>query len=109
MDEHTLETPPEMTADPIFAAFETQGFDLELNLRGLTREAAEARLAQMLQEPQRGLRVAVLLDPPSGDGAESLFQPVGRKLLAAMRAQQLRSCRPYSPEEPGIGFVFEFA
>jgi len=109
MHEHDHDSTSPKDADRVLAALGEHGFDLALDLCGLSDEEARDKLEQVLGEPQRGLRVAVKLDPPAGNGAESLFQPVGRRLLEAMRARIVQDCRPFSPEEHGIGFVFTFA
>jgi len=70
--------------------------DADLDLRGLTVEEALAQVAGLLAAPRdsgpRSYRL--LFDPPSGDGRETLFQPLGRQLLAARRAGTLGSCLP---------------
>ena len=109
MKEHEKKTTPVGDAGSVLSSLGDHGFDLELNLCGLAWPDAEVELERLLSEPQRGLRVGVRLDPPAGDGAESLFQPVGRRLLAAMKSHCIRECRPFAPETAAIGFVFTFA
>lgn len=109
MKEHETDAAPAGDATHVLSSLGDHGFDLELNLCGLAWPEAESALERLLGEPQRGLRVGVRIDPPDGGGAESLFQPVGRRLLAAMKTQRIRECRPFAPEVQGIGFVFTFA
>lgn len=78
-----------------------------LDLRGLSLEAAEAELKFLLAAPRRtGLRVAILFDPARPGGGETLFQPIGRRLVAARRAGLIRDARPIQPGEVA-GFLIE--
>lgn len=78
--------------------------EYELDLTGLDLAHAGASIQRMLERsrfrPPR--TVAVRLDPPPAGGGETLFGPVGRMLVDAMRGGRLTRCRPLS--EPGTGF-----
>ncbi len=72
--------------------------DLELDLRGLDREAALRQVETLLQAGTdvAGKRVYIRFDPAQGDGRETLFLPLGRRLLVARKAGQLTGCLPAS-------------
>ena len=79
-----------------------------LDLRGLGPDAAEAAVEAMLaQAPghpsSAPTTVAVRLDPPGEGGGETLFQPVGRRLLAARREGVIAHLYTL-PAEDGLGF-----
>lgn len=78
-----------------------------LDLRGRTWPSAQRALQALLSTPRPGARVAIQIDPPKGDGVQSLFQPVGKRLRDAVRAGKLESCRPLAPEQ-GLGFQLVF-
>lgn len=83
--------------------------EYELDLRGLDLPHARASVARMLERsrfrPPRS--VAVRIDAPAADGGETLFQPIGRMLVEALRAGRLTRCRPLP--EPGTGFWIRLA
>lgn len=70
--------------------------DVELNLSGLTEAQALEQIEALLREGPGGKvrRVHIHFDPPQGDGRETLFLPVGRRLLSARKAGRLASCLP---------------
>lgn len=80
--------------------------DIELDLRGLTEEQALQRVEALLQSGMgvEGRRVHIRFDPPRGDGSETLFLPIGRRLLSARKAGQLKSCLP-SAEGDGYHII----
>ncbi|HMV66269.1 MAG TPA: hypothetical protein PKA64_05425 [Myxococcota bacterium] len=61
--------------------------DDTLDLRGLALDASLAALDAVFERPDRSLRV--LIDPPRGDGAVTLFAPLARRLLALRRTRTL--------------------
>lgn len=84
--------------------------DYELDLRGATPVLAERSIARMLERSRfrRPRLILVSIDPPSPGGGETLFQPVGRQLLAARRAGLLSLCRALDPSaNTGVGFCIE--
>lgn len=79
-----------------------------LDLR-LSHEAQAIASLDALVERSRfstGQRVAILLAPPPEGGGETLFQPVGRHLLAAKRRGLIGRLHPL-PAEDGLGFYAE--
>ena len=78
--------------------------ETELDLRGLPASEAMSQVEALLQatEADRPASVLIRFDPARGDGRETLFLPLGRRLLAARKAGQLRSCLP-TPQ--GDGYV----
>lgn len=68
--------------------------EMELDLRGLPADEAMQRVEALLQEQAPPARVLIRFDPATGDGRETLFLPLGRRLLAARKAGQLHSCLP---------------
>lgn len=77
--------------------------DAELDLGGEDVDSALARLDELLAAPRGNAHsYCIRFDPPAGDGRETLFQPVGRHLLAARRAGRIASCLPLSD---GTGYV----
>lgn len=82
--------------------------EAELDLRGLAREEALARVAELLDQrgPSAPRSYRLLFDPARGDGSETLFQPLGRLLLQARRDGRLKSCLPL-PD--GAGYYIALA
>lgn len=84
--------------------------EYELDLRGLDWLHAEASLERMLERsrfrPPRS--VLVLIDPATEGGGETLFQPVGRYLLAARRKGLLTRLSPL-PADKGAGYYMVMA
>ena len=81
--------------------------EYELNLCGLDRLHAEASVERMLERSRfRPLRsVIVRIDKASATSGETLFQPLGRQLVAAMKAKIVSRCRPLP--EGSAGFWVE--
>ncbi|MEK9673733.1 MAG: hypothetical protein VW268_14720 [Rhodospirillaceae bacterium] len=79
--------------------------EYELDLCGLDRAHAEESVRQMLEKSRfRAPRsVIVRLDPPGPDTGETLFQPIGRQLLAARKKGVLEKLSPLPPHA-GSGF-----
>lgn len=82
--------------------------EAELDLRGLDTDSALARVEQLLAgaDPARPRSYRLIFDPARGDGTETLFQPLGRRLLQARRDGQLKSCLPLSD---GAGYFIALA
>ena len=68
--------------------------DETINLHGLSPEEALSQLTHLIAATPGGRRILLRFSPASGDGGETLFQPLGRALLAARRAGRLSSCLP---------------
>lgn len=81
--------------------------EYELDLCGLDRLHAEASIDRMLERsrfrPARS--VIVRIDKASATSGETLFQPIGRKLVEAMKAKLVSRCRPLP--EGSAGFWVE--
>jgi hypothetical protein len=82
--------------------------DTTLDLRGMPRQAALEQLEQLLTAgPSAATGTChIRFDPAAGDGRETLFQPVGRRLLQARRDGVLANCLPLSD---GAGYFISFA
>jgi len=83
--------------------------DYELDLTGVDAEHARAAIERMLERQRfrEGPRsVVIRLDPAGPDSGETLFQPVGRQLVAAMKRGLVSRCSPLAPKE-GAGFTIE--
>jgi hypothetical protein len=50
--------------------------------------------------------VVIRLDPAGPDSGETLFQPVGRQLVTAMKRGLVSRCSPLAPKD-GAGFTVE--
>jgi len=84
--------------------------DEVVDLRGLKAGQAMAELERALAFPRRaGTRVAVLIEPARPGGGETLFQPLGRRIVAARRQGLVIAARPIPPGEEAGGFVIEMA
>jgi len=79
----------------------------ELDLCGLDRPHAEASVERMLERsrfrPPRA--VIVRMDKASATSGETLFQPIRRQLVAAMKVKIVSRCRPLP--EGSAGFWVE--
>jgi hypothetical protein len=81
-----------------------------LDLRGVSKRKAEASLNDMLERSRFSApkTVAILIDPPLKPGKQTLFQPVGRKLLAAKKSGWIDRLTPL-PAQDGLGFYVALA
>ncbi len=79
--------------------------EAELDLRGLARDAALAKLVRLLDDrvAPGPRRYAVRIDPPVAGGGETLFLPVGRFLLEARRTGRITRFAPLA-EPAGGGY-----
>jgi len=86
----------------------TPDAEAELDLRGLARDAALAKLRLLVDERAAPgpKRYAVRIDPPVPGKGETLFLPVGRYLLDAKRAGRIFAFAPLS-EPPGGGYFVD--
>jgi len=78
--------------------------EYELDLRGLDRLHAEASVERMLERsrfrPPRSVNIRI--DKASPTSGETLFQPIGRQLVEAMKAGLILRCNPL----PDVGGGF---
>lgn len=73
----------------------TADTDSMLDLRGLAQDEAMQRVESVLAGPgQDGNSYLIRFDPAAPGGSETLFLPLGRRLLAARRAGRLTRCMP---------------
>jgi hypothetical protein len=84
--------------------------DAILDLTGAPRPKAEASLDDMLERSRftAPKTVAILLDGPPDGGGETLFQPVGRRLLAARKRGWITRLQTL-PARDGLGFYVALA
>ena len=83
--------------------------EYELDLCGLDLAHARASVERMLERsrfrPPR--TVAIRIDKATATSGETLFQPIGRQLVDAMKADLIVRCRPLP--EGSAGFWIELA
>jgi hypothetical protein len=82
--------------------------EAELDLRGLARTPALAKLRRLVDArvAPGPVLYAVRIDPPVPGKGETLFLPVGRFLLEAKRANRIAAFAPLS-DPPGGGFFVD--
>ena len=83
--------------------------DYELDLTGVDGEHARLAIERMLERQRfrdEARSVVIRLDPAGPESGETLFQPVGRQLLAAMKQGLVVRCAPIAPEQRA-GFTVE--
>lgn len=78
--------------------------EVTLDLRGLDHDTALNHVTALIETPEAGSYL-IRFDGARNDGVETLFQPLGRQLLAARKAGQLTRCLPI-PD--GDGYYIEF-
>ncbi len=77
----------------------------ELNLQGLSLGDAMRAVEVLLQSAEASGSYAIRFDAASDDGRETLFLPVGRRLLQARREHKLDRCLPLAN---GAGYFISF-
>ena len=74
-------------------ALQAEDADAEFDLRGLTNDLAMQRVERLLDEAPDHT-VLIRFDAARDDGRETLFLPLGRRLLAARRDGRIKRCLP---------------
>ena len=77
-----------------------------LDLRGLAAEDAFQAVEDLLGQAPPGRSFLIRFDPANGDGRETLFLPLGKRLLQARREGRLQRCLPV-PD--GAAYFIHFA
>lgn len=80
--------------------------EASLDLRGQAPEQALRAVEQLLRQAPRGKSFLIQFDPASGDGHETLFLPLGKRLLQARREGCLERCLPIAD---GAAYFILFA
>ncbi len=80
--------------------------EASLDLRGQAPQQALQTVEQLLRQAPPGKSFLILFDPASGDGQETLFLPLGRRLLRARREGCLQRCLPVAD---GAAYFILFA
>ena len=83
--------------------------DYELDLTGLDLAHALGSIERMIERQrfrEDPREVVIRLDPATATSGETLFQPVGRALLASLKKGHISACRPL-PITEGAGFYIE--
>lgn len=78
----------------------------ELDLRGMPVDQAMQAVESLLGTAGEAASYRIRFDPARDDGRETLFLPIGRRLLQARREGRLASCLPAAD---GAGYVIVFA
>jgi hypothetical protein len=87
-------------------AFQRDDADAVLDLSGMPAEEAMRTVEQLLRAPTPAGSYLIRFDRAAADGRETLFLPLGRRLLAARRAGTLSRCLPVAD---GAGYFIAFA
>lgn len=87
-------------------ALQADTADALLDLQGMAADQAMLKVEALLQGPSATGSYLIRFDPATQDGRETLFLPLGRRLLQARRDGRLRRCLP-APD--GAGYFITFA
>ena len=79
--------------------------DIQLNLRGLPVAQAMAAVEELINTPNPGKTCLIFFTGAANDGRETLFLPLGRRLLQARREGLLARCLP---AEDGASYFIAF-
>lgn len=85
--------------------FQPGDAETELDLRGMPATHAMQAVEQLLQHSAAIGSCLIRFDPAAEDGHETLFLPLGRRLLQARRDGRLQRCLPMSD---GAGYFIAF-
>jgi len=77
-----------------------------LDLQGMPMEQAMLAVEQLLSKPDATKSYLIRFDAATEDGRETLFQPLGRRLLQARREGRLNRCLPTAD---GAAYFITFA
>lgn len=83
---------------------DSQDADEVIDLDDPDPASSLTRVEQLIRTAPAGRSFLIRFPPASGDGRETLFQPLGRMLLGERREGRLSSCLP-SPEGTGFYLV----
>ena len=86
--------------------FQPGDADDELDLRNIPNDQAMAAVEQLLAEPPKAASYLIRFEAATDDGRETLFLPLGRRLLQARRDGVISRCLPVSD---GAGYFIAFA
>jgi hypothetical protein len=86
-------------------AFQAGQADRDVDLRGMDNVDAMQRVETLLNGLEPRGTVLIRFDEARGDGVETLFLPLGRRLLEARRTGQLKRCLPTAQ---GNAYFIEF-
>ncbi len=87
-------------------ALQADAAEHELDLSSLSQRDAMQQVEQLLMATQPPRSVLIRFNAAANDGKETLFLPLGRRLLEARRAGLLQSCLPTAE---GNAYVVKFA
>ena len=87
-------------------AFQAGDAEALLDLQGLSTEQAMQAVEKLLLNPATARSFLIRFDAAADDGRETLFQPLGRRLLQARRDGRLNRCLPTAD---GAGYFIVFA
>lgn len=86
--------------------FQPGDAETTLDLQGMPVDQAMRVIEALLDAPGDLRNCLIRFDGAAGDGRETLFLPLGRRLLQARRDGRLDSCLPASD---GAGYFIAFA
>ena len=87
-------------------AFQPGDAESTLDLRGMSDELAMQQVERLLNDGSKRKTWLIRFDPATDDGRETLFLPLGRRLLEARRAGLIARCLPASD---GAAYFIAFA
>ena len=86
--------------------FQAGDADEELDLREMPIEQAMTLVEDLLHRPPQAMSYLIRFSAAGDDGHETLFLPLGRRLLQAKRDGVLSRCLPVAD---GAGYFIAFA
>ena len=87
-------------------AFQPGDAESTLDLRGMSDELAMQQVERLINDGSDRKTWLIQFDPATDDGRETLFLPLGRRLLEARRAGVIARCLPASD---GAAYFIAFA
>ncbi len=86
---------PDSETDPLQQLpLGSEEVDETIDLHDLSPQEALSQVARLIANAPPGQRYLLKFSPARGDGCETLFQPLGRALLAERRNGHLSACLP---------------